>query len=217
MTKQSMCRRAFIGRAATWCAAGAGLSWPAPGTAQAMMQIREMRGDVLINGRNAALDSLVRPGDTVMTGSDGWITFVLGQDAYFLRARTEIRLERGIAEGVITALRLVTGALGATFRRGTPRTITAPNVTAGIRGTGVYLETRPSGTYACACFGAVQLVSSANSRDRAIVEATRHHAHLVLNEPKNDSRLEVARQENHSDEEMDGLERLVGRRAPWVR
>jgi hypothetical protein len=189
----------------------------APGSlAQGTRQIREIRGEVLVNGRRAGTSTSIRPGDTVSTGSDGWLRFVHGADAFFLRARTEMRLETGMAGGALTALRLVTGALGGVFGKGGRRTIYAPNVTAGIRGTGVYLETRTEGTYACACFGAVELVSEADKMDRAIVLTKHHHAHLVMSQPKNDSRLVVMPQQNHTDAEMDGLERLVRRRAPWT-
>jgi hypothetical protein len=203
-------RRAFL-------AVAAGLLVAPRAGAQSPRQIRDMRGEVMINGRPAQFASLIGPGDTLSTGSDGWLTFVHGSDAFFLRARTQMRLETGMPGGVIGTLRLLTGALAGVFGKGGPRVIHAPNVTAGIRGTGVYLETRPEGTYTCACFGTVDLASTANSRDRAIVEAKQHHAHLVLNQPRDDSRLQTAPFENHTDEEIDGLERLVGRRAPWVR
>ncbi|MSQ70883.1 MAG: hypothetical protein EXR27_06280 [Betaproteobacteria bacterium] len=208
-------RRVFLSRAlAGGAAASAGLLLPLMAAAQSGQQVRNLRGSVRINGQPATQASAVRPGDLVSTGGDGYIEFVAGRDAFMLRSMGEMRLEPGTTGGLVGGLRLLTGALAGVFNSGTPRSIYAPNVTIGIRGTGIYLEARAEATYACACYGAVQLVSTANSRDRSLVEGQRHHAHLVLNQPRDGSRLVTAPQENHTDEDMDRLEQLVGRRAP---
>lgn len=178
--------------------------------------IHRIRGDVRINARPASIASEIRPGDRVRTGPDGEIAFSIGADAFQLRSQTELEVEGSAAANLIAALRLTSGAIAAVFGRGAPRTLAGPTVTAGIRGTGVYMQTGARGTYVCACFGTVDIAATRGSRDRLSVEATRHHAHWVLGEAAPAGSLEAAPLLFHTDEDMDGLEQLVGRRAPWV-
>ncbi len=207
-------RRAFV-RA---LAAGPTLALLAPRAAwgQATDQIRALRGEVRINGRPADRGSAIRPGDAVATGDDGYIVFVLGADAYMLRSRSELRLEAGASSVLVEALRLATGALAAVFAPGRPRTIHAPTATAGIRGTGVYLEARSTGTYFCTCYGAVSLAAADDLQAREFTLAGRHTARWVAPRGAAGPRLAPAPFENHTDAEMDALERAVGRRSPLV-
>ncbi|MGE5616703.1 MAG: iron dicitrate transport regulator FecR [Bacillota bacterium] len=177
-------------------------------------QVHDLRGRVLINNRPATTKSDILAGDRVVTGNDGHFVFVMGQDAFMLRSRSELHLEK--YDDSSGLLRLVTGALGAVFGRGHSRTIHAANATAGIRGTGVYMETRGDGTYFCTCWGTVDLAASDSPREREIVESKRHVARLVLPAPKDGVRFQEAPFETHTDEEMDILEKCVGRRSPLV-
>lgn len=176
-------------------------------------QVHDLRGKVTINGRPATWKSDVLPGDRIVTGSDGHFVFVLGQDAMMLRSRGELVIERQEEQGF---LRLVTGALGAVFGRGRRRQVVAANVTAGIRGTGVYLETRGDGTYFCTCWGAVDLAATDDPRDRELIESKGHVPRLVALQPRDGTRFRPAPFETHTDEEMDILEKCVGRRSPLV-
>jgi len=175
-------------------------------------QVHDLRGRVLINNRQATTTSEILPGDRIVTGSDGHFVFVMGQDAMMLRSRSELVIEK-YDEGT-GFLRLVTGALGAVFGRGRQRSIHAANVTAGIRGTGVYLETRGDGTYFCTCWGTVDLASSDDPKDRELVTSTRHSPRLVALKPDGGSRFRSAPFETHTDAEMDILQKCVGRRSP---
>jgi hypothetical protein len=106
--------------------------------------------------------------------------------------------------------------MGAVFGRGKPRQIVAANATAGIRGTGVYTETRGDGTYFCTCWGTVDLSATEDAGDRQVVESKRHIANLVAPGAKDGSRFRPAAFETHTDEEMDILEKCVGRRSPLI-
>lgn len=176
-------------------------------------QVHDLRGRVTINSRQATSKSDILPGDRIVTGSDGHFVFVMGQDAFMVRSRSEIVIERYEAQGL---LRLVTGALGAVFARGGQRRIVAANVTAGIRGTGVYLETRGDGTYFCTCWGAVDLASIDDELDRELIESRGHVPRLVVSQPRDGTRFRPAPFETHTDTEMDILEKCVGRRSPLV-
>src|SRR5262245_8033195 len=142
-------RRHFLG-----AAAASGLLIPLESVA-ATDQVHDLRGKVTISNRPATWKSEILPGDRIVTGNDGHFVFVMGQDAVMLRSRSELVIERYEDSGGL--LKLLTGAMGAVFGRGKPRRIVAANATAGIRGTGVYMETRGDGTYFCTCWGAVDL------------------------------------------------------------
>src|SRR5438128_7429961 len=106
-------RRSFLAKSAL-LASGALL--PLPGRAQAYGVMRELSGEVFLNGFRMVPDSALRVGQTVITGRDGRIWFTLGGDAYFLRPDSELRLQSSDPpDTLIDLLRLVTGALGATF------------------------------------------------------------------------------------------------------
>jgi hypothetical protein len=202
-----MNRRRFVRNSALW---GAGVLLPLPAAAQAQWgTVHELAGRVLLNGRPMARDSAIQPGQTITTGSDGEIWFTLAGDAFFLRPGSELRLSPSVRDTLVQALRLVSGALGATFRRGAQRTVVAEAVTIGIRGTGIYVHTAPEATYTCTCFGATQLGSAV---DNVTVKADHHAARWVR---RADRRIVDAPMENHTDEEISRLERLAGRPYPF--
>jgi len=174
-------------------------------------QVHDLRGKVTINGTPATNRSEIKPGDRIVAGSDGHFVFVIGQDAFMVRSRSELVIERYEGEGL---LRLVTGALGAVFGRGRKRQVIAGNVTAGIRGTGVYLETRGDGTYFCTCWGTVELGVVDDPSDFELVQSTRHAPRLVAAQPQGGTRFRPAAFETHTDQEMDILQKCVGRRSP---
>ena len=191
-------------------AAGALLSLPAAAQA-GWGTVHELGGQVLLNGRPMARNSVIQPGQTITTGADGRVWFTLAGDAFFLRPGSELRLSPSVRDAVVDALRLVTGALGATFRRGAQRTLSAETVTIGIRGTGVYVETTPEATYACTCFGTTELGSPVMS-DMATVSAQHHAARWIR---RGDTGIREAPMERHTDEEISRLERLAGRPYPF--
>lgn len=175
--------------------------------------MHEVAGDVTVNDVRLTHLGVLQAGQTLRTGADGRILFSLGADAYFLRANSELRLDAWRPrEAVIDLLRLVTGALGATFARGVRRTLITPTATIGIRGTGIYLSAMPDATYLCTCFGAtdIDMVPSAAS---ASVSAARqfHQARRIRRD------IAAAPLQGHTSEEIARLEALVGRPDPFVR
>lgn len=212
-------RRFLAGSAAAVAAAATGIWLPLEANA-AESRIHELRGEVLVNGQRAGRDTAIRAGDSVATGRGGHVVFALGADAFMLREMSELHIDRGRPESLlVTGLRLVTGGLGAVFgKRATGRVnIVAPTVTAGIRGTGVYLEAHEQGTYFCSCFGTVDLQANANPSDRESIVASRHNnPRMILRQPKDGELFLPSTFRTHTDEEMDALEKVVGRRAPWA-
>lgn len=182
--------------------------------------IHYLRGLVRVNGERITSErSVIKPGDTLTTGSDGQLWFAVGSDAFFLRQRTELVIQPSPSNiSVVGALRLVTGAIGSAFgkRRESALRITTATATIGIRGTGTYLETRGEGLYCCTCHGEIEL-TSVKSGSSAIVTATQHSPRMCLTDPIDGKWLIDAPFETHTDDEMDALEKCVGRRAPWVK
>jgi hypothetical protein len=184
---------------------------PLPAAAQpAWGVVRDLVGEVTVNGFRVSRQTALQAGQTLATGPDGQIRFTVGNDAFFLRPNTRLRLDGSRpSEPFIDFLRLLTGALGATFQRGMPRSIVTPTSTIGIRGTGVYIEAAPEWTYACTCFGTTEISSPMN--ERFPVPALHHEARLIR------TGVPIARAsfERHTDEEIAALEALVGRPDPF--
>ncbi|HYG54642.1 MAG TPA: hypothetical protein VD965_05050 [Burkholderiales bacterium] len=190
---------------------------PLPAAAQAGA-VHEISGDVRLNGFPMATNSAVFAGQTITTGDNGRVWFTLGADAFFLRPGSELRLRAQSAAGVvIDALRLVTGAMGATFGRGRPRSVITPSATIGIRGTGVYVEASALETYACNCFGAVDIHSTATGTmmESVRVMAENHQARRIHRDPQGGMRIQRAPFERHTNEEIIRLESLTGRPSPF--
>src|SRR5512134_3695815 len=70
----------------------------------AQQGVRKLRGEVLVNGRRASPGSAVAPGDTVATGAGAYATFVVGQDAFLIRGRSEVKL--GGADRLVNLVRI---------------------------------------------------------------------------------------------------------------
>ncbi len=195
----------------------AGALLPLPSPAQEAT-IHELSGEVRVNGYRVQKNTALFPEETLETGADGSIWLTLGGDAYFLRSRSRLRLIAGDARsGLVDLLRLVSGALGATFRPGRPRSVVTATATIGIRGTGVYVETSRAETYACTCFGTTEKYSNATgAMMERLVVTTRHHlARRILADPVMGMRILEAPFQHHTSEEIARLERYAGRPDPF--
>ena len=95
------------------------------------------------------------------TGRNSKLVFVVGEDAIMLRSNSRLILQS--ENRLVSGLRLLTGAMMAVFAPG-KKTISTTTATAGIQGTGVYVEARPEETYFCTCYGAVQLEESTGTQ-----------------------------------------------------
>jgi hypothetical protein len=210
-------RRNFMAGGA---ALAAGLAAPAAWAqerAKSIRSIRSLRGLVRVNGERVNGNAPVRIGDTIATGADGRVSFVVGSDAFFLRENSELKIESS-GGGVIDSLRMLTGALGSVFGRRASGQLTlhTPTATAGIRGTGCYTEVRDAAVYFCTCFGAIQL-TSLNGGQQELVVSSHHDPREIRRDTTDNMMVTPSTFGMHTDQEMDALERLVGRRAPWAR
>ena len=178
--------------------------------------VARVRGDASVNGVPAKRGMTVRPGDTVITGGNGEIVFVIGKDAMLVRADSQIETQSAAGALAASGFRVVTGAILSVFARGQPRTLVTATATIGIRGTGVYIEAAPDRTYVCTCYGEAELASRGDPAVREVVK-TRHHEQpryiMATGAPQ---MLMSAPVINHTDAELALLEGLHGRKTPFA-
>lgn len=202
-------RRGFLRAAAAWTALGGFEA----ALAQQRSNIVELRGDATLNGQPLRPDQFVQTGDSIETGPDGYLVFVMGNASFLVRQNSRFVVERGDTLTAVSILRLLTGAIVSVWKRGNSRQIVTPTLTAGIRGTGVYTEVREDGrTYFCNCYGTVDLADGGD-QFRSVSEY--HQSFWAEVQPKNGRRLTPATAINHTDEEVEMVAALAGQRTAW--
>lgn len=173
--------------------------------------LRQIEGDVRVNGQPAAEGRVVMVGDTVTTGPSSRVVYVLGQDAYLLRDNSRVEHQ---FDGVKGVLRVVTGKVLAVFGKGDKR-IETSTATVGIRGTGAYLEVAPEQVYFCLCYGRADIIPLANPADGMSIETRYHEKPMVIGREPGDV-MRAAPVINHTDDELIMLEALTGRKPPFL-
>ena len=175
--------------------------------AQAIRQgIRRIDGEVYVNDKPAREGTPIRRGDTISTGRNSDAIYVLGDSAFYQRSDSRVDFGKTSAA---TFLRVVMGGLLSVFGKGN-RQIATSLATAGIRGTGCYIEAEKHRTYFCLCYGAVVLQPKNGQTMRY---RTTHHEKPLWIENRVMSAGSVV---NHNDAEIIMLEELVGRGSPFA-
>ena len=180
--------------------------------------IFRISGDVQVNGKPADLTTRVGPGDTIRTGKDAEVVYVVGESSFIQRSGSFVTVQAEQAETLfVTSMRIVTGALLSVFPTRRPVRITTQTATIGIRGTGLYLEADPSQTYFCLCYGLSE-VSATNDKESTQTIASKHHDQplYILGNEKAGENIRNAPFKNHTDQELQLIETLVGRTPPFV-
>ena len=195
--------------------AALGMALMLPSVAQAG-RLRQFSGEVAINGVPAAAGAEIRSLDVITTGARGNAIIVMGMDALLVRANSEVELLGKPDAAILTGLRMLTGALLGVFGKGAPRQIVTATATAGIRGTGIYVEASAEKTYFCTCYGEVELMDQHRSVKRLVL-AGYHTANVIYANEKGGEMMQKAEFSNHSDEELVMLERMFGRRPDFVK
>lgn len=197
-------------------ALGAAMSMPAAlrlalAQSSATQGVRNTRGEVSINGKPAEPGSMVRPGDAIETGRRGYATFVVGEDAFLVRANGRAEL---IGSGALVgAMQLVTGKLLSVFGSGRERRLVTATATIGIRGTGAYLEAESARTYFCLCYGSADVEATMGGA-RESVTTSHHESPRYIYGDGRSRAIVPAYMANHTDSELIMLESLVGRSPP---
>jgi hypothetical protein len=177
--------------------------------------VAQIKGDVRINGKPAERGQRVGPGDVVVTGKGAELVVVLEKDAFLVRGDTRVEFGASAAQGAVTVLRLVTGALLSVFESGRRREIRTGTATIGIRGTGIYVESEARRTYACTCYGEAVLTPVDEPKSAETVRTKQHDQPRYIYGKGMPRMLEAAPVVNHTDLELQMLEALVGRQLPF--
>lgn len=188
----------------------------AKGENPAASGLYRVEGDVRVNGKPVQEGFLVVPGDVIETGARSQAVFIVGRDAYLLRAGS--RLQTAGKEMLINSLRIVTGKLLSVLGPGARR-IETPSATIGIRGTGIYVEAEPDRTYVCTCYGVADLEPRDRPDLRETVQTMHHEQPRYIRSGSTmpvDDMMGKAPVINHTDAELVMLEALVGRRPPFL-
>lgn len=173
--------------------------------------IVRVKGAVSVNGKPAALGQVIGPGQKVVTGADGEVVFIVGQDAFLQRPDSEFVMEAGLG---VAVLRFLAGKILAVFGKGAKQ-LRTPTAAIGIRGTACYIEAEPARTYFCLCYGEAELAPLADPAAREILRTQHHERPLYIGDKPGSTMLAKAPVINHSDAELTMLEALVGRKPPF--
>src|SRR6185436_13758876 len=71
----------------------AGVLGQVPGPLPPGRSIYDLQGDVRVNGAQATLDTQIGPSDTIETGKNGFIIFVVGKDSFVVRSDSKLVLK----------------------------------------------------------------------------------------------------------------------------
>ena len=204
-------------------AAAASVLGSAPSVLSPNKSIYRLAGAVTVNGIPATMDTRIMPGDTVQTGKDGEIVFVVGGTSMILRADSNVVLDpppkdaSSAIASIISGLRLITGKLLSVHGKGRPVRMQTVVATIGIRGTGVYMESDPEQSYICTCYGVTDISANNDKESMETVSATHHDKPLyILAKAQPGNSIRRAPFINHTDQELMLIESLVGRTPPFV-
>lgn len=198
-------RRSFLGVAGGVAAVSLGFPAMARGA-----QLGEVMGELYVNGFRAPPGTVIKPGDRVLTGPETSQSFAIGQDAFMIKPLTSLQIESNL---FVAGLRVLTGGLLGVFGRGGLRTVRTATVTAGIRGTGIYVEASSIMSYFCTCYGEVDL-ECVTYQSRKRVKADNHRANFIYGKVDSGRSIVDAPVVNHTNAELMMLEKMVGRVSP---
>ena len=180
--------------------------------------IYKLNGNVKVDKTLATIDTQITPRSIIETGANSNIIFAVNKDAFILRSNSKLELQGG--DVILTGLRLLTGKLLSVFgKRKKDERLAVKTVVAtfGIRGTGMYVESEPDQTYVCTCYGTADLASLNDATSKETV-VTKHHdapRYILANAPAG-KYIRPAPVINHTDEELELIESLVGRSVPFA-
>ena len=175
--------------------------------------IYDLEGDVKVNGVMATATTIVSANDRIETGNNGRLVFAVGQDAFLLRANSDLQLSGGNL--AVEGLRLLTGALLSVFGK-TKHQLNTPTSTIGIRGTGLYVESDPELSYVCTCYGITDLGSVDDPSSSESIVSDRHDApRYIVADADSGKHIRKAPFKNHTNLELAIIEALVGRVLPF--
>lgn len=171
-------------------------------------RIRRLQGDVRFNGKTLQIGDTLSAPLEVIAGDRAFSAFNVGRNAYLVRANSRLAISAPQKSGV--AVNVAVGRMLAVFEKGKAQ-ISTPTAVAGIRGTGIYVESETDRSYVCLCYGSAELASTVDLSLRESIATQHHDAPRYIS----GSGIVPAPVKNHSDDELFLLESLVGRTPPF--
>ncbi|MDB2562074.1 hypothetical protein N9X61_00570 [Sulfurimonas sp.] len=160
-------------------------------------------GEVLVNGEPVTTTTQIKQGDTIETKANSKIRFNIAKDAFLAKSNAKFKLEK---IGKKRVLNVLNGGVMAVFGGGN-HGVATPNMTAGIRGTGIFAAVKDGKTYFCTCHG--ETVVEANGQ-RKVLKA-KHHKMVWITPTLTKDTMDM---QGHEDHEIVALEAMVGRTLP---
>lgn len=170
-----------------------------------LLQAQEIvsSGDILVNGEKLTKSTVIKQGDTIETKSNSSIRFNVSKDAFFAKSNAKFKLD---TLGKKRVLNVINGGVMAVFGGGN-HGVSTPNMTAGIRGTGIFASVKDGKTYFCTCHG--KTIVQAHGKNK-VLEAS-HHKMLWVTPTEMKATMDM---QGHEDTEIVALEAMVGRTLP---
>jgi len=188
-------------------------------SASKIPSVVRMSGAVTIDGVPASGESRITSSARINTGDKSEIVFVVGTQVIAMRENTVLELQPGGGGDslIIGSLRLLQGAISSVSRNSMMELLTS-SAAVGIRGTGFHVNCSAERTYFCTCYGATRVASTSDSSSRANVKSTHHDRPLwVLGSAAKGKAVISAKFMDHTDDELIFLEKIAGRKPPFVR
>jgi hypothetical protein len=180
--------------------------------------IYRLDGQVTVDGKPATVDTKIGGRATIETGRNAEVVYAVGESAFIMRGNSKVTLETAQPDSVaLTGLRLLSGKLLSVFAARKPMQLKAATATIGIRGTGIYMEADPEQTYFCTCYGVADVKANGDPESEETVAATHHDKPLYIVQGQPAGRnIRPAPFINHTDQELQLVEAIVGREPPFV-
>jgi len=160
------------------------------------------QGKILVNGKTLDSKNSIKYGDSIETKKGASFRFKVGKEAFSVSEKSKFSLKK---EKKTNVFELVSGSVMGVFSKG-KHELKTPNMTAGIRGTGVYAKVKEGKTYFCTCYGSAG-IEVKYATDSEVLSASHHNMVWVTD----DLIKHTAAMEFHTDDELRGLEKMVGR------
>ncbi|MBF0194579.1 MAG: hypothetical protein HQL71_08470 [Magnetococcales bacterium] len=210
--------------------------------------VNKMEGQVLIDGVPATPGMMPKNNSIIETGPDSMLAMVLGLDAFLIRENSRIRFtpntntsslgymfaqadgKNSVVSDAATGAKIVvkkditgfvldTGKVLSVFAPG-KRLLRTPSISIGIRGTGIYIESKTSfgneSSYICTCYGTVDIQSLADPSIKETVVSKHHDNPKTIITNLNRVVMKPAKFINHTDAELRLIEAFVGRTPSFV-
>jgi ribosomal protein S4 len=168
-------------------------------------QVVKSQGEVLVNGKKLTQNRMIKIGDFIETKKNSKIKFNIGADAFMAKSNTKFKLEKN---GATKTLNVIAGGVLAVFKKNDGKhAVKTSNMTAGIRGTGVYLQhdEKDDKSYFCTCYGETHLKSH-----KAQMRFSADHHNMVWIKKDGTVKSE-GKMLGHDDDDLRELEAFVGR------